>query len=79
MIIRHSDILIITCPHPDALHSSYASVDRNGFSRNQPKDKISVHLHGCMKTSANVMNKKNRRREKAGTEQNRKKAQSVRE
>ena len=68
-------------PHPDALHSSYANVDRNinGFSRNQPKDTISVHLHGCMKISANVMNKNNRRSEKAGTEQNRKKAQSERE
>jgi hypothetical protein len=32
-----------------------------------------------MKTSANVMNKKNRRREKAGTEQTRKKAHRERE
>ena len=36
----------------------YANLDHNGFSRDQPKGEIPVHLHGCMEISAHYAREK---------------------
>ena len=77
--VRHNHIPSYITVTPPSYADVYANLDRNGFSRNQPKDEIPVHLHGCMESRASIMNERNRRREKAQKENKKKKARSKRE